>query len=200
MVDIFDEYEFMKILKRLSKVDRENNIIFPFTANHFILCSMIGKINEKAAKFYVNNKVAFKKEDVKELIEQGYIKEIAPNNYDLYNFKLSEILQEDLILSKSDFEEFFNAFPKTFVLNGKITSARNVDYDKLETSYIKITKKSKHMHNYIMEATERYKKMLKTGETNPMGIDKFINARNYETYIELSSQYEDNSESNFNVL
>lgn len=200
MVDILDEFEFLKLLKKLSKFDDDGELVFSFNANHFVICTMLAKSNKEAAKFYATNKIGFKKEDIKELLEHGYLTFIVPNEYDLYNFKIEEEVIDLLVANKKDFKEFFYSFPKTFVIDGRITSARNCDYDRLEEFYLKLIKQNKIMHKFIMKGTENYKKLLKTGETNPMGIEKYIKGRNYETYAELESDYENSEDDNYSVL
>jgi hypothetical protein len=184
MVENFDELEFIKLLEKLSIIE-DKEVVFSFNANHFLIIMMIAKKNKKVAERYYKNKIGFKREEVKELIHHEYLIPLVPGEYDLYNFVVSSEVLTMLIAGDDEFEEFFQAFPKTFLINGIITSARNCDYDRLKTLYLKLIKGNKLMHNKILQSVEIYKKMLKDGLTNPMGITKFVDARNYETYFEL---------------
>lgn len=94
-------------------------------------------------------------------------------------FEIEENFKEQLIASKENItEEFWKAYPKYLIIDGKQVRAKSLSCDKedLMNRYYRIIQGSRKVHENIMKALEHDKRR---GNIT-VGIEKYINSRQWE--------------------
>jgi hypothetical protein len=135
---------------------------------------------ESLAKRYVDKMGPFNSDDVTDLVERGFVKNLNKGGKNLPEFYMVDDKIEDAILASEDVaEELWNAYPSTFELPGGIRFiARHAgvlgEKDNAKKVYLRKIKRSKKKHAFVMQMLERYLTMVADSKINSMKLGDWI--------------------------
>lgn len=81
--------------------------------------------------------------------------------------------------------EAWKAFPAWMTINGQLVNVRNMEYQVFEEQYELIINGNGILHKTIVEAFTSYKKFVKDGKVQGMGIKKAIEKKLWDDIAEL---------------
>jgi len=135
---------------------------------------------ESLAKKYVDKMGPFPSDQVTDLIERGFVKNLNRKGQNLPEFYvLSDETEKSLFANEDVFEELWRAYPSTFELPGGIRFiARHAgvlsDKDNAKEVYLRKIRRSKKKHKRVMEMLKRYLKMVADSKINSMKLGDWI--------------------------
>ena len=166
------------------------------TPTQFMFCYLKANYDMSSFKRYIKTVGVFRSEEVKDLIDRGYIEdfnEIGANGrrtdyIDSY-LVTPKFTKEIFIETEQAGEELWNSFPPFIMINGNRVSARSCDKDVLMKSYCKKIKNNKKIHEEVLS-------LLKESVTRnevKMGIEKWVLS---EQWSVLKQLYQTNNTAN----
>lgn len=158
------------------------------TANQFLFCYLKASYDIKNLRRYIERIGFFKAEEIKDLIERGYIEDFNEKNpngtrQDFVDSYLvtPKFTREIFVETEQAGEELWNAFPAFISINGSRVSARSTDKDILIKNYIKKIKNNKKLHEEVLSLL----KLAVERSEIKMGIEKWVGGEQWVTLREL---------------
>jgi len=146
--------------------------------HQILIMTLLDSNDINTIKLY-KSKLTFNKEEFKDLLNRGLIKE--KNDFEF-------IVTIDLFIEEEVtqlFEEILNLYPDNININGNLASAKSIDIEEFaEYYYHKIIKGDKSKHTKLINIIKdhfQYETYAK------MGIEKFLKSKEYERVREQSS-------------
>ena len=168
-----------------------------------------GHERTSAIQEYIEKHGYFPASDLKKLIDKGYLEDfnspkvaqtVTTENGKLITMKNTTIIglymvtpkfKEGIYIDDDDAaKEAWAAYPKVMMIDGKITATLNIEYDTFVEKYGNIINGNGILHKKIVEMFSKYKKLLKDGKANGMGLKKAIETKYWET-IEVMVEMEE---------
>lgn len=171
------------------------------TVNQFYLCHMLYlrdfvNLEKYILTTYKNDRgairdLAFKKSEVDDLIARGYLVKTGTSDA-IQSYEVTEKFSGEYYIDEEEAgEQLWEAFPKTLTIDGVIQSTRTCDKEEVLETYYRRIKGSRKRHQYILQMTNRYTDLVRSGEMNGMGIEKYIKGENWDVVGEaLGNTYE----------
>src|SRR5437899_5885237 len=151
------------------------------TPNQFYICYLLYNKEYSLLQQYINEVGLFKKQDLHNLIDKGFILNMNPKA-DVFNIidlcVTLEFTEFMLVEPEEAVEEFFKEYPDQLVVNGIKVPAKGLTFSdeaELKKRYIQIIKKNKFLHLDIINIVKDYKKNNNGYAT--MKIDKFVTSQ-----------------------
>ena len=135
---------------------------------------------ESYAKRYVEKFGMFKIEDVKDLVDRGYIEDYNTKGESRPEFYA--VRDEVINLMKAtetQADELWNSYPPTFELpGGKNFNSRHAgvlgDKDNAKKVYLKKIRRSKRKHKFVMKMLKKYLSLVEGQYMNSMKLGDWI--------------------------
>lgn len=160
------------------------------TANQFNFCYLIylkdwTSLRKYTETTYINatgekKSLALRQSELDDLIARGYIINLfeeRTNSSFMTTPKFTKLL---FVEDQNAWEDFWEAYFDTFIINGMHQSAKTADKDALGEIYLRKIKRNKKKHLSVMQALNDYKSLVKQSKMQPMGIEKFVTGENWE--------------------
>lgn len=146
------------------------------TPNQFYFCYLLHNDRFPELYQYVEKVGTFDRKDIEDLKKRGFVrlegKEGTSDGYKVTDKFTKNFLANSYELAKT----FFDAYPSFGSIDGRPISLKAISPDKFYEQYNLITGKQLRVHERIMTALEKAKKM---GLVN-MKIDKWLDTRQWE--------------------
>jgi len=149
--------------------------------NQFYICWLLYTKDYKNIRKYIDKFGNFDTEDLKGLIDKGYVISSNPNALAFNTSSLFvglDFAEKIIIEPEEAFDELLSVYPKYVMVNNvkyPSTGLSFSDEKGLRELYTKELKKNKFLHKSIIESVKKW------GEDNsgyaPFKIDKFITSR-----------------------
>lgn len=189
-------------------VDRYVHVLseMKISANQFLLCYLLYTDQKKDGKYvktgkgisnlykYVRKAVPWTKEEVRDLVDKGYLRDPDYKSDDTYpdHLLVTDKFVDKLFVYPSAFEELWEEYP-TIVPNfknpnGPSVKLKSCDYFELQELYKKLVR-TKYKHKEIIELV----KWARDKERLNIGIEKFVKGRQWEALKEDKANYRENN-------
>lgn len=171
------------------------------TVNQFYLCHMLYLRDFPNLEKYIltnyktdkgaNRDLSFKKSEVDDLIGRGYLVKSGTSDA-IQSYEVTEKFSGDYYIDEEEAgEQLWEAFPKLLSIEGIMQSTRTCDKEDVLETYYRRIKGSRKKHQYVLQMTNRYSDMVRSGEMSGMGIEKYIKGENWDVVGEaLGHTYE----------
>lgn len=160
------------------------------TVNQFNFCYLIylkdwTSLRSYSETTFINaegekKSLALRQSELDDLLSRGYVVNIFKernNNSFMVTPKFTKLL---FVEDQNAWEDFWNAYFDTFVINGMHQSAKTADKDHLGEIYLRKIKRNQKKHLEVMNLLDEFKKLVNQMKMQPMGIEKFVTGENWE--------------------
>ena len=152
---------------------------------------------QSIAKRYVKKHGAFDSDEVKDLIDRGFVENFntkGENRPEFYMVR-DEVIKM-MKVSDDQAEELWNGFPPTFELpGGKNFIARHAGVlgskENAKKVYLSKIRRSKKKHKFVMEMQSDYLKLVEDSKINSMKLGDWIANEMWDTITKLKEDVED---------
>jgi hypothetical protein len=162
------------------------------TPNQFMFCYLKATYNMTSFRKYIKGVQHFKAEEIKDLIERGYIEDFNEKNpngtrQDFIDSYLitPKFHKEIFVETEQAGEELWATFPSFLIINSNRVSAKSCDKDVLIKTYCKRIKNNKKIHEEVLSLL---KQAIERNEIR-MGIEKWVGSEQWNV---LKDAYKDN--------
>jgi len=100
---------------------------------------------------------------------------------------LTQKFCDKFFISRDAFEELWEEYPTTILIQDKVIPARSGDYDVLKEKYLSTIGKDKSLHESILRTLVKAKEL----GIISIGIEKFILSRHWDTFNDMMGRDEE---------
>ncbi len=156
------------------------------TPNQFYFCFLLHNNRFAELYEYVENVGKLDLDELQDLIKRGYIRNInEEKKFTADSFETTEKFSKKFLAKGYEYAEmFYEEYPSFGSIDGKPITLKGISRDMIYDLYNDVTGKQKAIHDKIMAALEKGKKM---GLVN-MKIDKWLQTEQWK-FIERDLKY-----------
>jgi len=161
------------------------------TPNQFMFCYLKASFDMKNFKRYMDKVGKFKREEISDLIERGYIEdfnEFGPNGARkvfIDSYLVTPKFTKNLYIETEQAgRELWELFPDYFTINGSRVNAKSCDQDAIIKLYCKYIKNGVKLHKEVLSLL---KQAVDRGEIK-MGIEKWVSSKQWEILKRLFNE------------